>query len=94
MFWEPLPHVHNPHENSGAPTYKMASVAACEPKGDLGFSNPKMQFLVTGNPEPSFFLSHYPWEVDILGSKAWLGKQMTARERCWPHGQEAIGEEG
>lgn len=91
MFWEPLHHVHNPHGNSGAPTtYTMATVAACEPKGDLGFSNPKMRFLVTGNPEPSIFLSCYPWAVDILGSKVWLGKQMTTGERCWPHRQEAI----
>ena len=47
----------------------MPSIAVLKPKGDLGRSNPKMQVLVTGNPEPFCFLFLYPWVVDIPGKQ-------------------------
>lgn len=47
MSSEPQPCAHDLHAGSGAPmTSRMSSIATCEPKGDLGFSNPKIQFLV------------------------------------------------
>lgn len=51
-------HAHSICGGSGATTIsRIPSIVSYKPKDNLGFSNPKIQCLVTGNPESSFLTS-------------------------------------